>query len=268
MTSKFTSPEKSPPPPLPRFPTTSDEDASPLHLHVVENARLVGKPFASNSRSSSRSRSVRSRSRSRSKSREPRSRRNSWTLEDIDQDILTDQKGHEELDFEGTRHASDLANTLPSLNERMSDEALEDCHAFSDLKEVIRQISKTSHEGATVMTVASSNASASGISSRSSENSLSREGSLAGGSLIGDGGHLLETLEEFEEEEEGSDAEGDEGDGGVDAEDEITVGTVGTAQTANTAQTEQASNTNTQQKKKNFLRRKRRGTSGASASQK
>ena len=91
-------------------------------------------------------------------------------------------------------HAHSMG-TLPSLNERMSDEALDDCHAFSDLKEVIRQISRDhahsssglggSGNGAGAgLTAASSNGS--GISSRSSKNNLSQEGSLAGGSFIGD----------------------------------------------------------------------------------
>jgi hypothetical protein len=239
-TDKNTSPKITVPSPaaLSCGPDADEMDASPLHLHVIENARLVGKPT---SRSSSRSRS-------RSNSREPsHSRRNSWRLDDVvqvlDPDIFTDQKGHEELDCE-PRHASDLTGTLPSLNERMSDEALDDCHAFTDLKDAIRQISNSgggAGTGGTAMTAASSNAS--GVSSRSSENSLSREGSLAGGSLIGDGGHLLETLEEFEEEEEGS--EGDVEDG----EDEFTVETEVTEQTACTAQTEQAANT----KKRNAL---------------
>jgi hypothetical protein len=166
---------------------------------------------------------------------------------------LTDQKGHEEL-YSEPRHASDLTGTLPSLNERMSDEALDDCHAFTDLKEVIRQISNSGSgtgmglgNAGTAMTSASSNAS--GISSRSSENSLSREGSLAGGSLIGDGGHLLETLEEFEEEEEGSEGDAEEGSLG----DDFTVRTEATKDTACTAQTQQVANT---RKKNALLKRK------------
>lgn len=82
----------------------------------------------------------------------------------------------------------------------MSDEALEDVHAFTDLKNVIRQM------GTSVSTSGMS------ASSTSSQNSLSREGSITGGSYMGDPGHLLETLEEFEEE--GSD------DGNEDADDD------------------------------------------------
>ena len=153
--------------------------------------------------------------------------------------------------------------TLPSLNERMSDEALDDCHAFSDLKEVIRQISRDhAHSSSGLggsgngvgagLTAASSNAS--GISSRSSKNSLSQEGSLTGGSLIGDGGHLLETLEEFEEEEGSSEGGNDDDDdddddkngvsatgktdlNSIDFDDGLTVQSEITQQTECTAQT-------------------------------
>jgi len=116
-------------------------------------------------------------------------------MDELDPDILTDKMGHEEL--EPKPHIDiHTVKTLASVNERMSEETLDDCHAFTDLKDIIRQISKEGGGNA---------GSVGGVSSRSSDNSLS-----AGGSLVGDGGHLLETLEEFEEEEEGS-SEGDDG---------------------------------------------------------
>lgn len=131
--------------------------------------------------------------------------------------------GHEELSLDQCHsHRDSIANTdslanslstLPCVNERMSEEALEDVHAFTDLKDVIRQISRD-NIGNTMNTsgTAASSASASGISSRSSETSLS-----AAGSLIGDGGHLLETLEEFEGENEEGSSEGGSEKGDLDA---------------------------------------------------
>jgi len=184
-----------------------DEDIPPLHLHVGEHAKLQGK---SSSRSSSSSRShSRSRDPSPATSRTPtggRSRRNSNASTvsademHIDPDILTDKMGHEDLEQPKHVDVHSLRTSLPSVNERMSEETLEDCHAFTDLKDVIRQISKD-NGGA----FGSGNNSM--ISSRSSENSLSREGSMAGGSMLGDVGHLLETLEEFEEEDRSTDDE-------------------------------------------------------------
>lgn len=47
-------------------------------------------------------------------------------------DILTDRKCFKELDFSLETH-SQKTNSLSSVNERMSEEALDDCHAFSDL---------------------------------------------------------------------------------------------------------------------------------------
>jgi len=183
-----------------------DINASPLHLHVGENAKLQGK---SSSRSSSSSRShSRSRDPSPATSRTPtggRSRRNSnasnVSADDmhIDPDILTDKMGHEDLEQPKHVDVHSLRAALPSVNERMSEETLEDCHAFTDLKDVIRQISKDNGG-----VFGSGNNSM--ISSRSSENSLSREGSMAG-SMLGDVGHLLETLEEFEEEDRSTDDE-------------------------------------------------------------
>lgn len=122
-------------------------------------------------------------------------------ISDIDSDILTDKMGHEEL--EPPTHFA--IKTLPSVNERMSEETLEDVHAFTELKNVIRQIG--------------SSASGSGLgttSSNSSLTSLSREGSITGGSYMGDPGHLLETLEEFEEEgsDDGSGNDDDHDEGG------------------------------------------------------
>jgi len=76
---------------------------------------------------------------------------------------------------------------LPRLNERMSEESLDDCHAFTDLKNVIRQIPSAS------------------AGSGGSDPARSRDGSVTGGSIMGDSSCLLETLKEFEEESDGGD---------------------------------------------------------------
>jgi hypothetical protein len=62
------------------------------------------------------------------------------SLEDqgIDTDILTDKMGVLELDLKTQQEISQnlhksLSN-LPAVNERLRDETLEDCHAFTDLK--------------------------------------------------------------------------------------------------------------------------------------
>jgi len=132
--------------------------------------------------------------------------------------------GHEELEPPQPHSIK----TLPSVNERMSEETLEDVHAFTDLRNVIRQINLGGGNGG----IGNGNASASdknssaavgNISSSSSLNSLSREGSIAGGSYMGDPGHLLETLEEFEEEgsDDGSQNSGDGNDGSVGYNDDV-----------------------------------------------
>lgn len=210
----------------------ADMNASPLHLHVttVEGALLQGKPLVSVPSSiisrSSRSRSN-SRTRARSRSRDAgrldgsqspsvvsisgygsasasasSSRRNSCSsIEDIEPDILTDKMGHEELTLPPGSCASSVS-TLHTVNERMSEDALEDCHAFTDLKDVIRQIQAT-HSG-------------SGDGQSQSQWPLgigtgtSSRNSVNGGSIMEDPGHLLETLEEFEEGEEDDEIEEDD----------------------------------------------------------
>jgi hypothetical protein len=57
------------------------------------------------------------------------------SLDDIvDTDILTDRQGFSELDLSESRGLLSRENgNLPSVNERMSEDALEDVHAFSDV---------------------------------------------------------------------------------------------------------------------------------------
>ena len=56
----------------------------------------------------------------------------------IDPDILTDKMGMLELDLReqqlSARNLNNSISNLPPLTERMSEEALEDCHAFLDIK--------------------------------------------------------------------------------------------------------------------------------------
>jgi len=201
---------------LPSEVTDEDYDhemnAAPLHLHAMRvPARLQGSSQHSlkiiRSRSSSRSRS-RSRATSRDASPSPSdnlpgvvlSRPSSATssitgdLEssitaggvqiNIDPDILLDRMAME--DSSSTMNDSfGSMSMLPCLNERMSEESLEDCHAFTDLRNMIRQIPGAGGSG--------------------SDPARSRDGSVAGGSILGDPSGLLETLKEFEEESEDGD---------------------------------------------------------------
>jgi hypothetical protein len=128
--------------------------------------------------------------------------------------------GHKDLEQPKHIDVHSLRVSLPSVNERMSEETLDDCHAFTDLKDVIRQISKDNGAPA-----GSGNNSM--ISSRSSENSLSREGSMAGGSMLGDGGHLLETLEEFEEEDGFEEDGSTDDEENTDEDDNVSIGNGG-----------------------------------------
>jgi len=85
----------------------------------------------------------------------------------------------------------------------MSDESLDDVHAFTDLQNVVKQM-KIPSDG---------NLSSMGSSSASSR---SREGSVAG-SFLDDGNFLLETLKEFDDENEE-----EEDDDDADKNDDVT----------------------------------------------
>ena len=133
-----------------------EEDLPPMHLHALRSpAKLKGAP---RSRSSSRSRPS---SRKNSKSPQPRvmasnlvgttispsvsvgsSLDGSGTGEHvIDPDLLLDKLGLRDLDANAShdeiqemlkKHISSN-NGLPTLNERLSEETLDDVHAFQDL---------------------------------------------------------------------------------------------------------------------------------------
>lgn len=123
---------------------TAVEDLPPLRMHAtMTKPRLVGAAVIPAS--------PRSRSRSPFKDRFFAASHTATTqdanssissLDDIvDLDILTDRAGLEELDLSESQrkmHLSrELVSNLPSVNERMSEDALEDVHAFSDV-EVVR----------------------------------------------------------------------------------------------------------------------------------
>jgi hypothetical protein len=134
-----------------------EEDVAPMHLHVLRApAKLKGTAASAGrrSRSSSRSRPG-SRRNSNSPSRGLASSPSGGSLkpslgdaasyassvdEDVDPDILLDRFGFQDLDPKLTqedfqellkKHLG--ANSLPTLNERMSEETMEDVHAFQDL---------------------------------------------------------------------------------------------------------------------------------------
>lgn len=135
-----------------------DANAAPFHYAVrIPDARLRGsqRNLSFNSRSSSRS-SSRSRSRSsspaqtRSKSslleKEISDRLSGsitsnvgMVLEEIPTngegppDILTDRMGFEDIEPPTHDKHTSLHSSLPPVNERMSEETLDDCHAFSDV---------------------------------------------------------------------------------------------------------------------------------------
>ena len=123
-----------------------EEDAAPMHLHVLRTpAKLKGSGAGHRSRSSSRSRPG-SRRNSNSPNRAGRNSPSSASIassieEDVDPDILLDRYGFHDLDAKLTqeefqellkKHLS-RENALPTLNERMSEETMEDVHAFQDL---------------------------------------------------------------------------------------------------------------------------------------
>lgn len=206
-----------------------DTNAAPLHFHALRStpsltAAAPPKPLTNTprSRSSSRSRS-RSRSNSFVCSRDSSPAPNqtfdpsTTSLEDflntslssmgkltLDPDILTDKAGMEEMTPGRTLSSvssndpdqnssislvSTSSRTLPCVNERMSDESLEDKHAFCDLKNVI-----LGEGGMAGMR--------GGLEPPTDLLIRSREGSVAG-SILGkeDASYMLETLEEFEDEE-------------------------------------------------------------------
>jgi hypothetical protein len=201
---------------------------SPLHMHVALGAVLPGKPLPSHnnnnnnlsSRSSSRSRtSLRSNSRSPSSSPSPQhyhqqlqvlssTASSNASMEFVDEDILTDKMGMLELESQPC-HVKPLleqqGKKLPSVNERMSEESLDDVHAFSDLRNVIRQIKTTPttnyNSNNNSSSIGNSLEKESGNSGTISSASSDGARSIGGSSYV-DQGHLLETLLEFEEDED------------------------------------------------------------------
>ena len=134
---------------VPAYQHFTDEDLPPLRMNATRvQERLSSSTSALNIPSNlnlmaKRRRSLeltkpRSRSRSPSLTREDGSSSMS-SLEDFDSDILTDRMGLEELSADNNssiNNSSSLhvsVSSLPPVNERLSEDTLEDVHAFSDV---------------------------------------------------------------------------------------------------------------------------------------
>lgn len=136
--------------------TRFEEDLAPMHLHALKGpAKLKGDPKAAHARSRS---SSRSRPSSRKNSPQPRASNlvgttispshsvgssldGSGVGDVLDPDLLLDKLGLRDLDPNAThdeiqellkKHISSN-NGLPTLNERLSEDTLDDVHAFQDL---------------------------------------------------------------------------------------------------------------------------------------
>jgi hypothetical protein len=134
--------------------TDPDVDLPPGRLHATRvPERLQGAPQksphppvrrksltdrAAFSRGDSTKSNLRSRSRSPSLKDTCSDSMSSLSLEDVDSDILTDKLGLSELDREKSHSQaqalSQSSGNLATLNERMSEETLDDVHAFSDAR--------------------------------------------------------------------------------------------------------------------------------------
>lgn len=132
----------------------------------------------------------------------------------LDDDILTDKMGMLELEPPSPDHPSTHSSSsflggttmgagmshpfLPSVNERMSEETLEDVHAFSD-------VIHFNMNPLNIMGSYNNN-----MNNASTTTSSTNSDKSVGGSSYVDQGHLLETLLEFEEEEDDEDENNDD----------------------------------------------------------
>lgn len=197
----------------------NEEDTAPMHLHALRvPTKLKGVP-GSRSRSSSRSRPG-SRRNSHSPKRSSDSPSGSFKGgtgasdaasvassldEDVDPDILLDKFGFHDLDPNATqeefqellkKHMNMSGSSgLPTLNERMSEETMDDVHAFQEL------VYKKKEKGSSP-----SNSSDHLVGLEESE---SCDGERA---KRGSANFLLNTLEEGEDEEEDENAASEGGD--------------------------------------------------------
>ena len=140
---------------------------------------------------------------------------------------------------------SNNSGGLTPVNERLSEETLEDCHAFTDLvmidnlkQHVVANSSSIGGGMSSTMSMPSvAHSSLSGMRSDMSVGSLSvgsfgkgsgahsRGGSLAGGSVLGDGDNsvLLGTLDEVGEDEIDEESQGSNNSGGSQHSNEIEI---------------------------------------------
>ncbi|KAL7525094.1 hypothetical protein ACHAWF_001208 [Thalassiosira exigua] len=192
-----------------------EEYVAPMHLHALRTpAKLRGAGAGARSRSSSRGSRPGSQRSSASPPRKAGSDEAGGSVspassldgvshassEIHDPDILLDKLGFRDLDLDATqeelqemlkKHISSHGS-LPTLNERMSEETLDDVHAFQDLHAT--KGGDASKKG--------------GLNLRETL-AKAREG-VSSSAILGSTGFLLNTLNEAEEEEGGSDEGGEE----------------------------------------------------------
>lgn len=232
---------------------SSDEYAAPMHLHALRTpAKLKGVRSRSSSRSRSRPGSRRnSVSPPRGKNIShpagvgelivgagltisPSASigssldggvpdHHSWSGEMCDPDILLDKLGFRDLDANASqeemqemlrRHISSSGNSLPTLNERMSEATMDDAHAFQDLQFVKRAApssasSKDELEGGGEDGNGSPEKSPVGGSRREL---LTQNPALSSSAVMGSTTYLLNTMYEEDESDDEDDEGGNAGD--------------------------------------------------------
>ena len=144
----------------------------------------------------------------------------------IDRDILLDKLGFRDLDPDITqgemqemlrRHISSNGNSLPTLNERMSEETMDDVHAFQNLT-FCKRPSTGSSTGSTTVEESSEMMMMAGSAGEDGSSSPDRAASKEGYKSLNSPAALqLNTLDE-EEEEEGVDDDDDEDNGSIEEE--------------------------------------------------
>ena len=135
---------------------------------------------------------------------------------------------------------SNNSGGLTPVNERLSEETLEDCHAFNDLvmiDNLKQHVHSSSGMSSTMSMPSVAHSSLSGMRSDMSVGSLSvgsfgkggahsRGGSLAGGSVLGDGDNsvLLGTLDEVGEDEIDEESQGSNSGGSQHSSNQVVEG--------------------------------------------
>ena len=132
---------------------------------------------------------------------------------------------------------SNNSGGLTPVNERLSEETLEDCHAFNDLVMIDNLKQHVGGMSSTMSMPSVAHSSLSGMRSDMSVGSLSvgsfgkggashsRGGSLAGGSVLGDGDNsvLLGTLDEVGEDEIDEESQGSNSGGSQHSSNQVEI---------------------------------------------